>query len=993
MRVTKRDHGADVRGFSAMEGCIMRDRRVAGSWAWALVLLVGLGLMSGGPIWSAAAQGCAETVNWIWMKGSSTTGQSGTYGTLGSPSAANIPGARAFGVSWTDPSGGRWLFGGYNGGRFSDLWKCDPVTGYWTWMKGPSTTGHSGTYGTPGTPNRANNPGARTDSAAWTDLSGNLWLFGGFGFDVAGTEGRLNDLWKYEPTTGNWTWMKGASTADQSGVYGMLGTAAADNTPGARQSVVSWIDALGKLWVFGGLNGAYLNDLWKYDPATGDWTWMEGPSTVNESGSYGTPGTPEAANIPGARFDSTSWTDASGKVWVFGGYGYTTGADAGFLNDLWKYDPATGFWTWIKGAQTINPLGTYGTLGTPGSANTPGGRTAAVTWTDTSGKLWLFSGAGYGAAGNTGFLNDLWRYDPAAGNWTWIKGASAPDASGTYGTRGNSAAANTPGGRCQAVSWTDASGGLWVFGGYNWSYFNDLWRADTAVLDSTPPVITLSGANPVVVECHGAYSDAGATAEDNCAGNLTAGIVVTNPVNVNVPDSYTVRYNLDDGNGNSAIQAVRTVNVVDRTPPVLTLLGTNPVNVECHGAYTDAGATAMDSCDGDQTENVITDNPVNIDLPGAYTVTYDVVDNNGNPAVQLARTVNVVDTTPPVITLHGANPVAVECHSVHVDAGATATDNCGGDWTAHVVAGNPVNMNIPGTYTVTYDAVDDAGNHALRAVRTVSVVDTTPPVITLLGSTTVTVESHGSYTDAGATAMDACAGDRTANIVTGNPVNVDTPGTYTVTYDVSDENGNHAAQLRRFVKVADTPPQSFAISYVASPPEGGTVTGPDTVVAGGTAAVTVSANPGYHLAAVAAGNGAMTGTAPYQLSNMTADTTVTATFVRTQLLVTVPDLTGMPVSQAWTVLIGAGLMVSVAEESSDTVPVGQVIRQTPAAGIQVALGTQVGLTVSSGPENAGCNWPGSKNSLLFVKLRKILGDLFLGGPSLMLMTTPSYRSI
>ena len=65
-------------------------------------------------------------------------------------------------------------------------------------------------------------------------------------------------------------------------------------------------------------------------------------------------------------------------------------------------------WTWMKGRSVANWAGTYGTLGTPASANTPGARDSAVSWTDASGKLWLFGGHGLGT-GNpySGRLNDL----------------------------------------------------------------------------------------------------------------------------------------------------------------------------------------------------------------------------------------------------------------------------------------------------------------------------------------------------------------------------------------------------------------------------------------------------------------------------------------------------------------------------------------------------------------------------------------------------------
>jgi len=445
---------------------------------------------------SAQASSLSTNADWTWMKGANITNQLGTYGTQGVADPANMPGARDGAVSWTDADGALWLFGGKgyaaSGGQgyLNDLWKYDPVTTYWIWMKGAIVTNQHGTYGTIGVAGPANTPGARQYTVSWIDAAGALWLFGGEGYDASGVGGlgyRLNDLWKYDPTTTNWTWMKGANSNNQSGTYGTQGSANPANTPGARLGMVSWIDAAGALWLFGGYgylaseDQGYLNDLWKFNPVTTNWTWIKGANIGDQPGTYGIQGTADPANTPGARFSAVSWMDAAGALWLFGGYN-SVGMSLRRFNDLWKYDPVTTNWTWMKGANITNQPGTYGTQGVADMANTPGARSSAVSWTDATGALWLFGGGGYDASGDSSLLNDLWKYDPATTCWTWIKGTNIINQHGTYGTQGVADPANTPGARQYTVSWIDAAGVLWLFGGDGYDasgdmgHLNDLWK-------------------------------------------------------------------------------------------------------------------------------------------------------------------------------------------------------------------------------------------------------------------------------------------------------------------------------------------------------------------------------------------------------------------------------------------------------------------------------------------------------------------------------------
>ena len=325
----------------------------------------------------------------------------------------------------------------------------------------------------------------------------------------------------------------------------------------------------------------------------------------------------------------------------------------------------------------------------------------------------------------------------------------------------------------------------------------------SSIVDTTAPVITLLGDDSVTVEVGSVYTDAGATASDNYDGDITSSIVTVNLVDTNAVGTYIITYNVSDASGNAAAELIRTVNVVDTTLPVITLLGDNPATIEVGDDYTDAGATATDTYDGDITSSIVNISTVNTSIVGVYTVRYNVSDVSGNAAVELIRTVNVVDTTLPVITLLGDNPVTFEVGDTYTDAGATATDTYDGDITSGIVTQSNVDTAVVGTYEVAYNVSDASGNAAVEVTRTVNVEDTTLPVITLLGDDPVTLEVGDAYTDAGATATDNYDGDITSSIITVSTVNTAIVGVYTVTYNVSDASGNTAVELIRTVNVED----------------------------------------------------------------------------------------------------------------------------------------------------------------------------------------------
>ena len=436
---------------------------------------------------------------WTWESGTDITFSQGDYPTTKRKFQAGIfPSSRYGAMTWTDLSGNLWIFGGFgddstgNQGYLNDLWEYSPTLGQWSWVNGSNGENVNGVYNTIGEPTGTTDPGGRYAAGTWTDSSGNLWLFGGYGLDsnVNDTAGQLNDLWEFNTTTGQWTWWGPSisETFQEPGVYGTKGTASANNYPGARYSPSTYIDASGNFWLFGGLGydgklsdgTGSLNDLWEYNPTAQTWEWVSGSSSENQAGTYGTQGTTNVNNVPGARYGGVSWIDSSGNFWVFGGLGIDGSSPpiTGDLNDLWEFFPSVGSgeWAWQGpvGSDVADQPSNYpAAIGEQGG--NPGGRLWPSGWLDSNGNFWLFGGQQdeYG-------LNDLWEY--SAGNWTWQSGSSSLNELGTYPASPGPGATGTPGSRYEAGGWIDKSNNLWIFGGYGAAaaypigYLNDLWE-------------------------------------------------------------------------------------------------------------------------------------------------------------------------------------------------------------------------------------------------------------------------------------------------------------------------------------------------------------------------------------------------------------------------------------------------------------------------------------------------------------------------------------
>ncbi len=215
-------------------------------------------------------------------------------------------------------------------------------------------------------------------------------------------------------------------------MYGTIGTSSTANTPGGRESALSWTDDDGNLWLFGGLGfdsvggSGWLNDLWEFDITANTWTWRGGSNTItcplpaNAStcgplASYGTEGVASATNVPGGRWVAAGWKDTSGNLWLFGGDGFNADSFAD-QNDLWVFQ---------KGSQNLQTAAP--TFSVPGGAYTS---SQVVSITDTTPGATVY----YTIDGSTPTVSSTPYTTPVTVNGTMTIKAIADGASKGYAT-------------------------------------------------------------------------------------------------------------------------------------------------------------------------------------------------------------------------------------------------------------------------------------------------------------------------------------------------------------------------------------------------------------------------------------------------------------------------------------------------------------------------------------------------------------------------------
>lgn len=153
------------------------------------------------------------------------------------------------------------------------------------------------------------------------------------------------------------------------------------------------------------------------------------------------------------------------------------------------------------------------------------------------------------------------------------------------------------------------------------------------------------------------------------------------------------------------------------------------------------------------------------------------------------------------LTLNGNIKEKLEVHSEYTDPGFTATF-FNKNIKNKVTINSNINTNKLGTYTITYKLPFPFNK---KITRTIKIVDTTSPILTLIGKDTINIYLNESYIDKGVNIEDNYDTDLTKNLTIENNLDITKVGTYSITYTVHDSSNNISSITRTInVKNANT---------------------------------------------------------------------------------------------------------------------------------------------------------------------------------------------
>ncbi|MEL0457596.1 M14 family zinc carboxypeptidase, partial [Flavobacteriaceae bacterium SZ-1-7] len=306
--------------------------------------------------------------------------------------------------------------------------------------------------------------------------------------------------------------------------------------------------------------------------------------------------------------------------------------------------------------------------------------------------------------------------------------------------------------------------------------------------DTTPPVITLNGASSVDVVQGGTYTEAGATALDNVDGDISANIVIAGQtVDTNTIGSYVITYNVSDAAGNAATEITRTVNVIEALPGCTGGINGYPYAFGFEGSIGNWSQSAADDLDWLVNSGTTPSNNTGPSgaAEGSFYIYVEASGNNtGYPNKRAIITSPCFDLSNASganfsfqYNMYGDPDMGTLDLEISNDDGSTWTSlwsQSGEQGTAWLLVNIDLTSYAGGSAQLRFNRFVGGTWRADIAVDDINLTtveeDTTPPVITLNGNSTINLNVGDSYTEQGATATDNIDGDISGNIVIGGDV-------------------------------------------------------------------------------------------------------------------------------------------------------------------------------------------------------------------------------
>ena len=213
------------------------------------------------------------------------------------------------------------------------------------------------------------------------------------------------------------------------------------------------------------------------------------------------------------------------------------------------------------------------------------------------------------------------------------------------------------------------------------------------------PKIELKGSKKITLDYKEEYIEKGYSA-NYFDEDITDDVKVKGKVNSEKLGEYEVTYTVKKGPFKKKV--VRTVEVVDKSAPVITISEEKRIIMCPNAEFKKEEYTAVDNYDGDVTSKV------EVEVVNNKAI-YKVTDKAGNTAT-VEKELVYEDTVAPVLTLNGSDITYAFLNEGYSERGYSAADNCGGDITSKVKVTGSVNTSVAGTYTLKYEVSDDSGN-------------------------------------------------------------------------------------------------------------------------------------------------------------------------------------------------------------------------------------------------------------------------------------------